>query len=142
MRKNVELVISGLHRENGIGHANVKTEAIVLYFRKNGSHYLIYQEAAEGFDRKTKTRIKFAENRLELVRQGPLATRMTFEKHKSHNISYNTPYGVFHFVAVTKQIRVDEAKDCIKVRVDYELESEGSKVSDSSIHICVKEKNA
>lgn len=140
MTKEVELSISGLHTEAGEENAGVETVALGEYYKKNGSHYLFYQEALEGLEKQVRTRIVFEQGRLELVRQGGISTRMVFEKNKKHPVQYHTPYGKFLMGIDTKEVCVEETQDCIQVTVDYRLEAEEQYLSDSSIVIRIRER--
>ena len=94
MNREVELVLSGLHDAEGASDKDaVETAQTAQYFKRNDSHYLLYEEDLEGFDGTCKSRIKFRDNLLELTRQGAVEMHMIFEENKRHVVPYNTPYG-------------------------------------------------
>ncbi len=62
----------------------VETAQTAQYFKRNDSHYLLYEEDMEGFDGICKSRIKFRDNLLELTRQGAVEMHMIFEENKRH----------------------------------------------------------
>ena len=69
MNREVELVLSGLHDAEGASDKDaVETAQAAQYFKRNDSHYLLYEEDIEGFDGTCKSRIKFRDNMLELTR--------------------------------------------------------------------------
>ena len=142
MEKNVLLTISGLHRDTESEHGNVETVVEAEYYKRNDSHYLLYEEMQEGFEQASKSRIKFKENLLELTRQGLVYTHMIFEQNKRHTIQYATPYGVLSLEIATGKIRLQEKEDCIRVEVEYVLEADGEPVSDSRIEITIQEQIA
>ena len=77
MNREVELVLSGLHDAEGASDKDaVETAQAAQYFKRNDSHYLLYEEDMEGFDGTCKSRIKFRDNMLELTRQGAVEMHM------------------------------------------------------------------
>ena len=51
MNREVELVLSGLHDAEGASDKDaVETAQTAQYFKRNDSHYLLYEEDLEGAD--------------------------------------------------------------------------------------------
>lgn len=141
MNREVELVLSGLHDTEGASDKNaVKTAQTAQYFKRNDSHYLLYEENMEGFDGVCKSRIKFRDNLLELTRQGAVDMHMIFEENKRHMIPYNTPYGQLMLGIETSRVLVEEQEDQIHVTVEYTLDHEGEPLSESCLKIHIREK--
>ena len=140
MNREVMLSISGLHAGGEADNGSVETMAEAEYFYKNGSHYIIYEEKAEGFEKTSKCRIKFKENILELTRQGLLETHMIFEKDKKHMTMYQTPYGQMLLEVDTRKLLIMETDNSIRVLVEYILEADGAYLSDSKIEIVIRNK--
>ena len=138
MNRKVLLTISGVYTEA----ANpLKTVTEAEYFQRNGTHYVLYQEVMEGFSGATKNRIKFRDHILEIQRQGSLCTHMILEEQKRHRTLYQTPYGQLQLETVTRQVRIEEEKDCLSVQADYTLEAEGRPLSACRIQIRVENRN-
>ena len=141
MNREVELVLSGLHDAEGASDKDaVETAQTAQYFKRNDSHYLLYEEDLEGFDGTCKSRIKFRDNLLELTRQGAVEMHMIFEENKRHMIPYNTPYGQLMLGIETGRVLVEEQEDQIHVTVEYTLEHEGELLSESCLKIHIREK--
>ena len=141
MNREVELVLSGLHDTEGTSDKDaVKTAQTAQYFKRNDSHYLLYEEVMEGFDGACKSRIKFRDNLLELTRQGAVEMHMIFEENKRHMIPYNTPYGQLMLGIETGRVLVEEQEDQIHVTVEYTLDHEGEPLSESCLKIHIREK--
>ena len=141
MNREVELVLSGLHDTEGTSDKNaVETAQTAQYFKRNDSHYLLYEEDMEGFDGTCKSRIKFRDNLLELTRQGAVEMHMIFEENKRHMIPYNTPYGQLMLGIETGRVLVEEQEDQIHVTVEYTLDHEGEPLSESCLKIHIREK--
>ncbi len=133
MNKEVKLTISGLHTDTEAAHASVETVVEAQYFKRGNSHYLLYEEMQEGFDKPSQNRIKFREDLLELNRKGLMETHMVFEEGKTHMTNYSTPYGQMVLGIHTKSIQVQEQENRILVNVEYQLEADGEYLEDSRI---------
>lgn len=140
MEKNVMLTISGLHSGAEQDNGSVETAVAAEYFKKNDTHYLLYEEKEDGFTQVSKNRIKFREHMLELTRQGLLHTHMIFEEGKKHMTNYQTPYGQMILGIDTKRVLIAEQEKSIRVTAEYTLEADGEYLSDSRIEICIAEK--
>ena len=94
MNREVELVLSGLHASGQEQESEaVETVQPAQYFKRNDSHYLLYEEKMDEDQAPCRSRIKFRDHLLELTRQGTAEMHMIFEENKRHMIPYNTPYG-------------------------------------------------
>lgn len=140
MTKEVTVTISGLQWGADIGQDNIETVTGAEYFKKNDSHYLLYEETMEGFSRVSKNRIKFKSNILELTRQGLMNTHMIFEEKKKHMTNYVTPYGSLLLGIQTQKVLVEEMQDCITVSVEYVLDMDGEPLSENRIELRIKER--
>lgn len=141
MNREVELVLSGLHDTEGTSDKDaVKTVQTAQYFKRNDSHYLLYEENMEGFDGACKSRIKFRDNLLELTRQGGVEMHMIFEENKRHVVPYNTPYGQLMLGIETRRVQVEEQEDQIRVTVEYTLDQEGEPFSESCLKLHIRGK--
>lgn len=141
MTKDVLISLCGMRFDAGVA-AGDKTEAVMpgFYYEKNGSHYVIYDEAMEGFKKPVRTKIKFKEGFLELVRNGEINVRMLFEENKKNMTSYNTPYGNILLGISTKKIHISRQSDRIEVSVDYSLEADSEFLSNCSMVMKIQSK--
>ncbi len=137
MREKVLLTISGLQDTE---ETVVKTEVNALYFKKNGSHYLLYEEKIEGFPHPFKSRIKLKEKSLELNRQGKVNIHMVFEEGKTHMTRYATPYGEMLLGITATRVRVVEKAEELLAVVEYVMETKEGSLGDYRLEISVKEK--
>ena len=145
MTQEVLLTLQGLQFEQREEDAD-KIEMVTVgdYYKKNGKHYVIYEEVTEGFTQTTKNRLKFSEDMLELSRNGLVNMHMVFQENKKNLTNYNTPFGQILIGIDTKKIQIKEQKDNIVVDVDYSLDVNYEFLSDChiKISICSKEKAA
>ena len=94
MTKEVLLSLQGLQFDV-ISADGDKIETITPaeYYKRNDSHYVIFDEAMEGFQETTKNVIKFKENCLDLTKKGLVNVHMIFEENRKNMTNYSTPYG-------------------------------------------------
>lgn len=141
MTKEVLLSLKGLQFENSDGGQALETITPADYYRKGGSHYVLYDEVMEGFDDVTKNMIKFQNNCLEVTKKGLMNVHMVFEKDKKNMTSYATPYGNILIGIDTEAFRLEEEENQIRVEVAYTLEANYQFLADCKIEmsICPRE---
>lgn len=145
MTKEVLLTLRGLQfdqREEDAGQVEMVT--VGDYYKRNGKHYVVYEEITEGFSQPTKNRLKFSDHMLELSRNGLINVHMVFQENKKNLTNYNTPFGQILIGIDTKKIQIDEREDDIVVEVDYSLDVNYEFLSDCHIKIvvCSKENSS
>ena len=145
MTKEVLLTLQGLQfdqREEDAGQVEMVT--VGDYYKRNGKHYVVYEEITEGFIQPTKNRLKFSDHMLELSRNGLINVHMVFQENKKNLTNYNTPFGQILIGIDTKKIQIDEREDDIVVEVDYSLDVNYEFLSDCHIKIvvCSKENSS
>ena len=145
MTQEVLLTLKGLQFDQREADSD-KIEMVVAgdYYKRNGKHYVIYEEITEGFSQATKNRLKFSEHMLELSRSGLVNVHMVFQENKKNLTNYNTPFGQILVGIDTKNIQVEEKPDNIIVDVDYSLDINYEFLSDCHITIIIssKQKNS
>ena len=145
MTQEVLLTLQGLQFDQREEDAD-KIEIVTVgdYYKKNGKHYVIYEEVTEGFTQPTKNRLKFSEDMLELSRNGLVNMHMVFQENRKNLTNYNTPFGQILIGIDTKKIQIKEQRDNIVVDVEYSLDVNYEFLSDChiKISICSKEKAA
>ncbi len=71
MTKEVLLSLKGLQFD-GMGQEDLTTILPAEYYWKNGKHYVIYEEVAEGYTGATKNVIKFQDHTLDVIKKARL----------------------------------------------------------------------
>lgn len=143
MTKEILLSLKGLQIENPQGEEQeLETITPGEYYKRNGSHYVIYDEVTEGFSDITRSMIKFKESSLEVSKKGLFNVHMIFEEKKKNMTSYDTPYGNILIGIDTQSVRIREEEDNIRVDVDYVLEANYQHLADCRIemNVCSREK--
>ena len=147
MTKEVLVRISGLQMAvndaEDQGDEPIEIISAGTYFFKNGTHYLFFEEVAEGMQGVTKTqiRLKGAET-LEVIKKGISNMHIVFEKNKNHRCFYKTPFGELNLGICTSQIAVDEAEENINIRADYALDVNYEPLAECTIRINVKPRDS
>lgn len=141
MTKDIILTISGLHDTDGEGDSPIETMTPAQYYLKNGKHYVVYDEILEGLEGTLKSTIKFSEEQVELIRNGPASTRMVFQPGKEHMVIYQTPMGPLSISLYTEDMEVTVEEESIRLKIDYSIKTEDVVVSESTVNIslCPKE---
>ena len=142
MTTDVLLSIRGLQFEGENDANDLETITAAQYYKKNDSHYVIYEEATEGFRETTKNIIKWNGNTLELTKRGLINVHMIFEEKKNNMTDYRTPYGSILIGIDTKQIQMTEEEDEVTVCVDYALSINYEHLADCKININVRSKES
>lgn len=140
MTTEVLLSIKGLQFEGENNAGDLETITAAEYYKRNGSHYVIYEEATEGFRDTTKNIIKWNGQTLELTKRGLINVHMMFEEKKKNMTDYRTPFGSILIGIDTRQIRVEESEEEISVYVDYALSVNYEYLADCKIAMHVRSK--
>lgn len=142
MTKEVLVSISGLQYAEEMDNEPVEIITSGDYYRKNGKHYVIFEEVMEGFEETTKNIVKIGDEFLDITKRGTANVHMMFEKNKKNVTYYYTPYGSLLIGIEATKIDVKETEQDIHVTVDYALEVNYEHMADCTIKMNVKSKNA
>lgn len=141
MTKQVILSLSGLQFGSD---ADIPVEVIAPgeYFFEDGKHNVVYEEMQEGFSEITQNTISIGKDIMDITKKGLVNVHMVFEKNKKNMTYYETPYGSILIGIVAKNIDVKETEEEIHIKVEYALEMNYEYVSDCSITMNIKSKDA
>lgn len=142
MTKDVLVKISGLQFAGEEDSDSVEVITSGTYYKKNGKHYVLYEEVMEDSTDVTKNVIKIGENYMEVTRKGPATAHMVFEKDKKNISYYYTPFGNLLIGIDAGEIQIQESEQDIHVKVKYGLEINYEHVADCHITVDVKSKEA
>ena len=137
MKKNVVITVRGLQHQVEEDEP-VEVISAGTYLRKEDTHYLSYEEADED-GKITKNRIKITPESIEMTKQGGITTQMLFVTGQKHFACYETPFGELTLGMTTKSIKVLEENGQISVALRYDLEVNGTHMSECELDIEVKE---
>ena len=142
MTKDVLVKISGLQ----FGEENDENDPVEIittgsYYKKNGKHYVVYDEVQEGFEGVTKNIIKLNDEFMDVTKRGVTNVHMMFEKNKKNLSYYNTPFGNLLVGINATDVKVNETEDNIDIQVDYKLEVNYEHLAECSISMNIMPKD-
>lgn len=142
MTKEVFVKIRGLQFLEETEHETLEVISVGNYYKKNGKHYILYDEVQEGFSGVTKNVIKVSENCLELTKKGVVNVHMLFEKNKKTFSDYHTPFGNLKMSIYATNIFVDEKEETLTIKVTYKLKvnQEYLYLAESSVFLTIQSK--
>lgn len=141
MTKEVLVKISGLQFAGEAENEPVEVITTGDYYKRNGKHYILYDEIIEGFSEPTKNIIKLGEDMLDITKKGTTNVHMMFEKNRKNVTYYYTPYGSLLIGIDAKKVEVQEDEHKIDVKVDYALEVNYEHMADCSITMNIMSKD-
>ena len=141
MTKDVLVKISGLQFAEDQDSGPVEIITTGNYYKKNGKHYILYDEVQEGFDGVTKSVIKVNDDFLDVTTKGVTKVHMMFEKNKKNMSYYNTPFGNLLVGLNATDVKVNETEDNIDIKVDYKLEVNYEHLAECSISMNIMSKD-
>ena len=141
MTKDVLVKISGLQFAEDQDNGPVEIITTGNYYKKNGKHYILYDEVQEGFDGVTKSVIKVNDDFLDVTNKGVTNVHMLFEKNKKNMSYYNTPFGNLLVGINATDVKVNETEDNIDIKVDYKLEVNYEHLAECSISMNIMSKD-
>lgn len=137
MTKEVLLALKGLQFD-GSSQEDMTTILPAEYYKRNGKHYLIYDEIMEGFSGNTQNIIKFHEKELDVTKKGVVNVHLLFEENRKNLSNYGTPFGDIMVGIHTSNIRLQEEEKLIQVQVDYDLELNYEHLANCSISMDIR----
>ena len=138
MTKDVIITLQGLHGESEDGSEPVEVVTGGTYFCRNGQHYLVFEEAMEGFEEKTRNIFKFTDRRLMVHRKGLINAEMLFEPDRRIVSSYETPMGPLQIGISATAISLEEQERRIDYGVDYSMSINDGTASDCHIQFSIQ----
>ena len=139
MEKEVLIALKGLQFALDEEGANaLETITPAEYYKRNDSHYVIFEELMEGFTDTTKSVIKFRDSQLEVTKKGLVNVHMVFEENRKNMTSYATPFGNILIGIDTDEVEIREEEDRIQVNVAYTLEANYEHMADCKIEMSIR----
>lgn len=137
MKKNVVITVRGLQHQ-AEDDEPVEVISAGTYLRKDDTHYLSFEEADED-GKITKNRIRITPESIEMTKQGGITTQMLFVRGQKQYACYATPFGDLTLGMTTKHIKITEENMQISAALRYDLEVNGTHMSECELDIEVKE---
>jgi uncharacterized beta-barrel protein YwiB (DUF1934 family) len=142
MTKEVLVTISGLQFAGEEENEPVEVITAGAYYKRNGKHYVVYDEVMEGFSQTTKNIIKLGENTMDITKSGAANVHMMFEKGRKNVSYYYTPYGDILVGIDATRVEIKETEENIDVKVEYNLEVNYEHMADCTISMKITPRGA
>lgn len=139
MTKDVLLSIRGIQLENSDDDIEIIT--VGEYGQKDNKHFVHYDEILEDYSEVVKSILKFDDDCVELIKDGPMKVHMIFEKKKKNVTYYSTPYGDLLVGLMANSIEIKEKEELIQIEINYALEINSQHISDCNIGMEIKAKD-
>jgi uncharacterized beta-barrel protein YwiB (DUF1934 family) len=101
------------------------------YHTKGDAHYIIYEQIDEDSNKPVKSRIKIADDAVNVVRRGQTYSNMVFLKGEEHISDYITQVGTMKMRVMPHVVDIDFREDYIGIKLEYDLE-----LNDQFISVC------
>lgn len=108
------------------------------YYKKNGKHYVFYDELIDGTQGVTKNSLKFDDSSFMLTRSGAINTSMLFEKERRSVSNYQTPLGALTIGINASRLSVKEEENIVSAHIDYAIDINYEYVADCAISLKIQ----
>lgn len=139
MTKEVMVTISGLQMA-GEEEDSIELVHVGEYYKRNGTHYVLFDELLEGMSVPVKNVLKVKGHCLEVQKKGPVSAQMVFEEGRHQSSTYAIPYGSFLIETYTTSVQLHEEEERLEVTAAYELDINGVRCAECDIRVLVQSK--
>lgn len=136
MTKDVLITISGMQFD--IEEEPIELVTVGTYYRKNGKHYVLYDEQTEDNGQVTKNIVKFYDGHFEMTKKGGNNSFLLFDRDKKTSTVYQTVAGPIQIDAVTRNLSIEETEDELLVNVKYALDINYNFISECEVNFKVQ----
>ena len=138
MARKADLALTGRQRDQDGVESVTESRMTADYYEKNGSSYILYEEAPEGSGDIVRSIIKYNGSTLEMTRRGAVRSRMIFQAGQAHRADYVTPYGTLPLEVATREASFSRQEDREVIRLEYTLSSGGQFLSHCTLDIVLR----
>lgn len=105
------------------------------WFFKNKKHHILYDDHELIENQVTKTRVTLENNTVSIRRTGASNNHLIFEKGISHQLPYETPFGILSITSTTEDIHVTLTETRLELKVIYRIELDHENMGTNTFHI-------
>lgn len=136
MTKQVLLSIIGSQSVDADSDS-IELVTVANYYKRNGHHYILYEEVPDGEDSVVKNTLKFDSSFFEMTKKGAVNTQLLFSPGASNSTYYSTPAGPMAVSVTTAKYTLTEKDNYIEVYIQYALDINYSYSAENEILIRV-----
>jgi len=143
MTRDVMVTVSGKQSMGGMEAEQdiIETVHVGVYYERDGTHYLLFDELLEGLQEPVRNIIKIKKDSIEVRKRGPVSMAMLFETGKQQSAAYSVPYGSFLIETRTVGVHLKEETDWLEASAVYCLHINGEYAADCDIRIRVQSRD-
>ena len=136
MSRKASIKVSGLHTSDAYDEdENIEVISIGTYSKRNGTHFIKYDEQAANPEEINHNLIKIAPQQIEIITRGAGMTHMVFRIGEKVTSFYSTPFGGMNISVDTYDMNLTEEDNIIAVDISYGLEVNLDYVAECKVHI-------
>ena len=117
MTKQVLVSITGNQLAEG-EQDSIELVTVANYYKRNGHHFVIYEEVPEDTQEVIKNTLKFDETFFQMTKKGAVNSQMYFSPQEENVTYYTTPAGPMTINITT----LEESEDYIQIYIRYVLD--------------------
>lgn len=134
MTKQVLVSITGNQLAEG-EQDSIELVTVANYYKRNGHHFVIYEEVPEDTQEVIKNTLKFDETFFQMTKKGAVNSQMYFSPQEENVTYYTTPAGPMTINITTMDYSLEESEDYIQIYIRYVLDINYSYSSENDILI-------
>lgn len=101
---------------------SIELVTVASYYKRNGHHFILYEEVPDGEDSAVKNTLRFDENFFEMTKKGGVNSQLLFNPGASNSTYYSTPAGPMPVNVTTTEYTLLEEENMIEVHIKYTLD--------------------
>lgn len=121
MTKQVLVSITGNQLAEG-EQDSIELVTVANYYKRNGHHFVIYEEVPEDTQEVIKNTLKFNETFFQMTKKGAVNSQMYFSPQEENVTYYTTPAGPMTINITTMDYSLEESEDYIQIYIRYVLD--------------------
>lgn len=119
---------------------NIELVTVANYYKRNGHHFILYEERPEDENSIIKNTLKFDKTFFEMTKKGAVNAQLLFNPKQSNTTYYATPAGPMSMNVTTTMYHLVEEENYIEVNIKYILDINFNYSSENEIWIRVAPK--
>lgn len=139
MTKEVLLSIAG-SQFSGMESDSIELVTVANYYKRNGHHFILYDEVPEQEDFVIKNTLKFDGTFFEMTKKGGVNAQMLFNPKQSNTTYYTTPVGPMSMNVTTITYQLTEEENYMEIYIKYILDINFNYTTENEILIRIAPK--
>ena len=101
---------------------SIELVTVANYYKRNGHHFVLYEEMPDGADSIIKNTLKFDETFFEMTKKGAVNAQLLFKPRQSNTTYYVTAAGPMSMNVTTTTYQLLAEEDYIEIFIKYVLD--------------------